>query len=368
MNEQILRKLWVIKFCLKVVYPKYNYYTFLVFLAIKYRIQYQKRNLNLKNMDIFEVKTIPLNTAKLLVKDILEENFPVFVNKCIIISKEQFIQLASENLFYIDNGVLWLVLKLPSQEKLKHKERSSSNNETRFNFHFMTSELHKKLWNDTTTSQVNNLRVVPVVGSKCVSQNVAFTNESEYHNIISCFGLNMAKDITVSFHPMPNLDSSPKIAALAEASLVVNEYDLENDFIKEVLNNHFNTPKLMTINDIFSIELTPEITAKYHYKYLDLVGSAGRLYFKCKKLSSDVNDINDSTRDNTVPAFFIIKGVTQLTLGESIHNLKPKDEYFKIHQNPNLQMLHLCPAGLQHKFNQMQEAIQPFLTGEMSNV
>ncbi|CAB3249279.1 unnamed protein product [Arctia plantaginis] len=311
---------------------------------------------------------IPVNIAKLLVEDILEENFPVFINKCIIISKEQFIQLASENLFYIDDGVLWLVLKLTSEEKRKHRERSSSNNATKYNFHFMTSELHKKLWNSTTKSQIDNIRIVPVVGSKCVSQNVAFTNESEYHNIISCFGLNMVKDITVSFHPMPNLDSSPKIAALAEVSLIVNEYDLENDFIKEVLNNHFDTPKLMSVNDIFSIDLTPEITAKYHYKYLDLVGSAERLYFKCKTLSNDVNDINNSTRDSAVTAFFIIKGVTQLTLGESIHSLKPKDEYFKLQQNESFQILHLCPAGLKQKFNQMQETIQPFLSGEMNEL
>ncbi|XP_075982685.1 peroxisomal biogenesis factor 6 [Anticarsia gemmatalis] len=367
MNEQILRKLWVIKFVIKVVYPKYNYYTFLVFLAIRYRIRYQKRNLNRPDMDTFEVKTIPLNIAKVLAKERLEENFPVLITKCIIISKEQFIQLASENLFYIDNGVLWLALKLSAEEKRKHNEKST-NKETKFNLHFMTSELHKKLWKDKIKDDIENIRIVPVIGSKHVPENLALTNEIEYFNISSCFGLNNSTNISVTCHPLPNLDSSPKIAAVAEVSVIVNDYDLANDFVKEVLNNHFETPKLMSINDIFSIELSPETTAKYHYKYLDLVESTGRLYFKCRKLSSDANNVSNESKDNIVPAYFIIKGVTQLTLGENIHNIKPKDEYFKLKPKKGFHTMHLCPTGLKHKFDQIQETIQPFLTGEMKEL
>lgn len=367
MNEQISRKLWVIKFCLKVVYPKYNYYCFLVYLAIKYRIWSQKRNSNRKNMDTFEVKTFPLHIVKLLTKERLEDNLPVLLNKCLIISKEQFIQLGSENLFYLDNGVLWVALKLTPDERRKHQDKNNSNKEIKFNLSFMTSELHKKLWTDTAKSNVDNIRIVPIFGSKHVTENIAFTNENEFYNITSCFGLNICKDISVTFHPIPSLDSSPKIAGIAEVSLIVNEYDLANDFIKEVLSNYFETPKLVSTNDIFSIDLTPDMTAKYHYKYLDLVQSTGRLYFKCKKLSSDGAHINEC-KDTLVQAFFIIKGVTQLTLGENIHSLKPKDEFFKPQQSKSFNMLHLCPKGLKHKFDQMQETIQPFLSGEMSKV
>lgn len=366
MNEKYHQKLWVIKFCLKIVYPKYNYYTFLVFLAIKYRILCQKRKATLSDMDTFEIKTIPLNIAKLLLKERLEDNFPVLVNKCVILGKEQYIQLASENLFYVDNGVVWLAIKLSTEERRKHKQKHLNTKENKFNLHYMTSELHKKLWTDKAKDDIDNIRIVPVVGSKHVSENIAFTNENEFFNIVSCFGLNTNNDVTITFHPMPNLDSSPKIAAVAEVSVIVNDYDLANDFVKEVLNNHFETPKVVSINDVFSVELTPEMTAKYHYKYLDLVESTGQLYFKCRKLSSDVNSTNESN-DSIVPAYFIVKGVTQLTLGENLHSLKPKDEYFKL-EHRRFSMLHLCPTGLKHKFNQMQETIQPFLTGEMSKV
>lgn len=320
-------------------------------------------------MDSFEVKTIPLHIVKSLLKERLEDNMPVLMNKCIIISKEQFIQLGSENLFYLDNGVLWVALKLTPEERRKHQEKKNSNKEIQFNLHFMTSELHKKLWTDTAYSGVDNIRIVPIVGSKYVSENIAFTNENEFYNITSCFGINICKDISVTFHPVPSFDSSPKIAAAAEVSLIVNDYDLANDFIKEVLNNHFETPKLVSTNDIFSIDLTPDMTAKYHFKYLDLVQSTGRLYFKCKKLFSDVAEINNEAKEKVVHTFFIIKGVTQLTLGENVHSLKPKDEFFKPQLNKSLNnILYLCPTGLKHKFNQLQETMLPFLTGEMSKV
>ncbi|CAH0594308.1 unnamed protein product [Chrysodeixis includens] len=367
MNDQISRKLWVIKFCLKVVYPKYNYYYFLVYLAIRYRIWNQKRNPSRENMDAFEIKTIPPYIVKTILKERLEENLPILLNKCLIISKEQFIQLGSENLFYLDNGVLWVALKLTASERRKLKA-INDNKEIKYNLHFMTSELHKKLWTDSANSSIDNIRIVPIVGSKHVSENVAFTNEIEYFNINSCFGFNVAKDISITFHPMPCLDSAPKIAAVAEVSLIVNDYDLANDFIKEVLSNHFEVPKLVSTNDIISIDLTPDMTAKYHYKYLDLVNSTGRLYFKCKKLRSDANVTND-TKNKVVQAFFIVKGVTQLTLGENIHSMKPKDEYFKPPLNKNSNIItHLCPTGFKEKFNQIQETIYPFLTGELDDL
>ncbi|XP_026745379.1 peroxisome assembly factor 2-like [Trichoplusia ni] len=368
MNEQTSRKLWVIKFCLKVVYPKYNYYYFLVYLAIRFRIWNQKRNPNREDMDAFEIKTLPPHILKTFLKERLEDNLPVLINKCIVISKEQFIQLGSENLFYLDNGVLWVGLKLTASERRKYKANVNENKEIKFNLHFMTSELHKKLWTGSAKSDIDNLRIVPIVGSKHVSENVAFTNEIEFFNINSCFGLNVAKDISVTFHPVPCLDSAPKIAAVAEVSLIVNDYDLANDFIKEVLSNHFEVPKLVSTNDIICIDLTPDMTAKYHYKYLDLVNSTGRLYFKCKKLSSDAEVTNES-KDKVVHAFFIVKGVTQLTLGENIHSLKPKDEYFKppLYKNSNV-ISQLCPTGLKEKFNQIQETIYPFLTGELDDL
>ncbi|XP_022817859.1 peroxisome assembly factor 2 [Spodoptera litura] len=369
MNEQISRKLWVLKFCLKVVYPKYNCYYFLVFLSIKYRIWCQRRSSNRQNMDVFEVKPIPLHIIKSLIKERLEENLQVLLNKCIVISKEQFIQLGSENLFYLDNGVLWVALKLTPDEKRKHKEKQSDNKAIQLSLHFMTSEIHKKLWTDAAQNSVDNVRIVPIVGSKHITENIAFTNENELYNITSCFGINMCKDISVTFHPLPNLDSSPKIAAAAEVSLIVNDYDLANDFIKEVLSNYFETPKLVSTNDIFSIELTPDMTAKYHYKYLDLVQSTGKLYFKCKKLCSDLSNTSNEYKDKIVQAYFIVKGVTQLTLGENVHSLKPKDEYFKPQQDKNQKnILHLCPTGLRQKFEQMQETIHPFLSGEMNDL
>lgn len=368
MNEYILRKLWVIKFCLKVVYPKYNYYTFLVFLAIRYRIWYQRRLTNSLDMDTYKLRPIPFHLIKLIAKEKLDENFNVLVNKCLIISKEQFIQLASENLFYIDNGVLWLALKITAEEKKRHRENTSNKDVNKFNLHFMTSELHKKLWRDDAINSIDNIRIVPIIGTNNVSENIAFTNENELFNITSCFGLNFRKDLSVSFHPIPNLDNSPKIAATAEVSLIVNDYDLANDFIKELLSNHFETPKLVSVNDIFSIDLIPEITAKYHYKYLDLVESTKKIYFKCTKVFSDVNIVDKKSKDNVVSAFYIIKGVTQLTLGENVHSIKPKDEYFQLTQDNNFRIVSLCPSGLKHKFDQIQETIQPFLTGEMNEL
>ncbi|KAL0819562.1 hypothetical protein ABMA28_007655 [Loxostege sticticalis] len=369
MNDQTSFKLWVIKFCLKLIYPKFNYQTFLIFLAIKYRINYHRKIILKKDMNGFAVKTIPTNVLRFLVQDYLDDNLPVLLHKCIVISREEFIQLSSENLFYIDNGVLWLALKLTAETKKKYEGKNSksrTDNIFKHNLNFMTSEIHKKLWSEKPSNTLENIKIVPVVGSKLVGDNVAFTTENEHYSLVSSFGLNNYDDIKASFHPVPSLECAPKIAATAEVSLVVNDYDLSNDFIKEVLSNYFELPKLVSVGDVFSIDLTPNTTTKYHFKYLDLVENAGKLYFKCKKLDSanDGNEKNGLT-DNMIKPYFIVKGVTQLSLGENVHTLKPKDEFFKLDKPSQLS---LCPSGLRDKFDQMQETIEPFITGELNEL
>lgn len=371
MNDQILFKLWVLKFCLKVIYPKYNFYTFVIFLAIKYRIG-RRKLLSYGAMDKFTMKTAPAHIIRQIAQEHLDDNLPVLLHKCIIISREQYIQLSAENLFYIDNGVIWLAMKLTPEIKKEYKNRkkiSQENSFLKYNLGFMTSEIHKKLWNNDSSNNLDNLRIVPVIGSKLAQDSVALTNENEFYSIMSSFGLSHCEHITVSFHPVPSIEKSPKIAAIAEVSLIVNDYDLSNDFVKEVLSNYFETPKLLNVNDVFSIDLTPNVTVKYHYKYLDLVESAEKIYFKCHKVTSDI-DLKDGKENSEkiIQPFFIVKGVTQLTLGENIHTLKPKDEYFKPQELDRKSMcyLQLCPTGLKEKFDQIQETITPFLTGEIS--
>lgn len=374
MNKDISIKLWVVKFCIKVAYPKYNHYTFLVFLAIKFKIWWMKTQSGTKSMDKFQLKTVPSYLAKLLVKNEVEDNLPVVVDKCIIIAKEQYIQLCSENLFYRDNGVLWLTMKLSPEYKRKHKDRQNisqkQTNLLKYNLNFVTSEIHKRLWADGGGgNSLENIRIVPVVGSKSVIENIGFTTENELHNISSSFNLD-TENIEVTFHPLPSIEYSPKLAAVAEVSLIVNEHDISNEFTKEVLSNHFEVPKLLSVNDVFSIDLTQEITGKYHYKHLDLVQTAEKLYFKCNKLVTDAEAVEnkDQKKDNIVRAYFIVKGVTQLSLGENIHMLKPKDEYFKSQEaeNKTYNLLQSCPTGLKQKFDQIQETINPFLTGDIS--
>lgn len=373
MNDQILSKLWVLKFCLKVIYPKFNFYTFVIFLAIKYRT-YRNNSLSYRAMNKFIVKTAPSHVIRQIVQEHLDDNLPVLLHKCIIISREQYIQLCAENLFYLDNGVLWLAMKLTPEIKKKCKklkEIPKQNSVLKYNLGLMTTEIHKKLWNNDSSNNLDNVRIVPVVGSKLAEDDIALTMEDDFYNIMSSYGLNNCQDITVSFHPVPTIEKSPKIAATAEVSLIVNEYDLSNDFVKEVLNNYFETPKLVNVNDVFSIDLTPKVTAKYHYKYLDLVESAGKLYFKCTKMTNDVNSIiANENNEKIVQPFFIVKCVTQLTLGENIHILKPKDEYFKPQDfdKKSMCLCQLCPTGLKEKFDQIQETISPFLTGEISKM
>ncbi|KAJ0173570.1 hypothetical protein K1T71_010719 [Dendrolimus kikuchii] len=371
MDKQILFKLWVIKFCLKVVYPKFNCYCFLVFIAIKYRLWHLK-SISRKGMCTYKLKTIPCCLANYLVKNHIENKSQVLLNKCIIISKEQYIQLGSENLFYLENGVLWLVLKLSKECKKKFKDKvKKDNGELKYNFHFMTSELHKKLWPNEGINDIDSIRIVPVIGSKLVNDDTAYVTENEIYNIASSFGIEGCRNIEITFHSIPSFEYSAKIAAIAEVSLILNDYDLSNDFVKDLLNNYFDLPKLISINDVFTINLTPEMTRKYHYKYLDLVESTGKLYFKCIKLSSDTgNESNISTQcDNIIQSYFIVKGVTQLTLGENVHSLKPRDEYYKFQGSEDpLKLNKLCPTGLRQKFEQIQETISPFLNGDINDL
>lgn len=378
MDDNLIFKLWVIKFCLKIIYPKYNFFVFLVYLAIKYRIIIERGYQKNKIMDFLKIQTISNNVQKFLLMDPIGDNLYVYLNKCLIISKNKYIELAVENFFYLDNGMLWVAVKLRPEvkEKCKKVDSSRDNDKFKYSFNFVTSEIHKKLWSDNNMNCLDKVRIVPVVGSKLVHDDTAFTSENEYFNIISMFGLNMnEKNLEISFHPVPTVECAPSIAAFAEVNLLVNDFDLPNDFIKEVLRNYFELPKLMSANDCFSVELTPEVTEKYYYKYLDLVQTVGTLYFKCKRLgsdmpseSSDIKDNNTKCDYNIVKPYFIIKNVTQLTLGENIHSLKPKDMYFKYDKSlkSNNTMVQSCPYGLRKIFNQMQETLSPFLQGSLS--
>ncbi|XP_023934717.1 peroxisome assembly factor 2 [Bicyclus anynana] len=366
-EENYSLQLWVLKLCLKIVYPKFNIHTFLVFLAIKYRYYYHKGLLSHKEMNIYKIKCLPKNVTKSLVKKhVEEENLYVLSHKCIIIPTDQFIQLSVENFFYKDNGVLWVIMKLAPDMKKRLKDKNYSKKDNlKYNLDFITSEIHKKLWTCSNPEAIESERIVPLIGSNYV--HTAYTNEDEFLSIASSFGLGEQNDIEVSFHPIPSVEYSPKIAATAEVSLIVNEYDLENDFLKEVLSNHFEIPKVVSLNDVIGIELTPCIISKYSYKYLDMIESIKKLYFICRKLQGD--ETEPKVKSKVIKAYYIVKGVTQLTLGENTHTMKPKNEYFEIENSVgNLFKLHSCPDGLRHIFNQIQEAINPFLTGEIDEL
>ncbi|XP_047537016.1 peroxisome assembly factor 2 [Vanessa atalanta] len=364
-KDSIDSKIWLIKFCIKLLYPKLNVHIFLIYLAIKYRYYYNKGYLIAKNMNKYAIKTIPKNVILFLLKDhIKEENLSILLHKCIIIPYEQFIQLSVENFFYNDNGVLWITMKATPQQKRKQTDKKDKTS-SKYNLNFFTSEIHKKLWSEC---KIESERIVPIIGSNLVKKNVAYTNEDEYLNIISSFGLDNSSDIEVSLHPLSSFDYSPKIAASAEVNLIVNEYDIENDFLKEVLSNHFEIPKIASENDIISIDLTPQIISKYNYKYLDLIESTRKLYFKCKKLLGDKVNGECQTNNNIVPSYYIVKGVTQLTLGENIHALKTKNKFYEVDPAINTLSLPLCPAGLKDRFYQLQEAIEPFLTGDIEEL
>lgn len=370
MKHDMYFKLWVVKFCLKLTYPKFNSLSFLVFLAVKYRKHYKKKMSGGSSIDTFKVKTIPAHVQGYCANEYLEDNIAVVLHKCLIISRGQFMELASENLFYLDNGLLWMALGLSSRNIKEIKAKKNKENKDKFlkyNLNFVTSEVHKKLW-ESSSPYPEKYRIVPIIGSKHVPENVVYTTESELHNIVSPFALKDLDHVEICFHPVPKLEHAPNIAAEAEVSLIVNDYDLSNDFVKEVLSNYFELPKLIHINDIFYIVLTPEITAKYHYKYADLVQTADKLYFKCLKLNSKTKQGQTEelkSGENIDQPYFIVKGVTHLTLGESLHKLKPKDEYFNLQETQTEQVLLLasCPKGLKKKFDQIQETIAPFLSG-----
>lgn len=359
MKEEIKLKIWVIKFCIKVIFPKLNPYTFLVYLAIKANYYLYQCIKNKENMNSFSLKPIPSYILPLLAKEHLKDsNLPLCLHKCIFISQANFIQLSVENIFYRDNGLLWVALKLTPEERKKYKDRkargSSENAVLKYNFNMRTSEIHKRLWSDSATFNYHSTRIVPVISSPYIHNNVTLVNENEFCNILSSFDINNRDDIKVSFHSIPSLECSPKIAAIAEVSLIVNDFDLSNDFIKEILSNHFVEPRLVSENDVITIDLNPLIMAKYQYKYLDLVESMGMLSFKCTNITSDI-DINVSsnqrskTVDNIKKAFYVVKGVTQLTLGENIHSMKPNQKFLR----PRIQgaqyshVVHACPTGLQ---------------------
>ncbi|CAF4868376.1 unnamed protein product [Pieris macdunnoughi] len=359
MEKKQASMLRVLKFSIKILYPKFNFYIFLVFLAIKFR--YLQQKLSKSNViNMFSLNTLPEKVIKNILKEhITEDYLEILGHKCIIIPKDSFIDLCVENFFYVDNGVLWTTLSLANEFKKQHEEENQFKKQSsfpRFNFN-LPADLHKKLYS-TSAVALDNLRIVPLVGSKLVKD--AYTSESEQHNILNSFGLNKNDNISVSFHPINSFENNPQIAATAEVCLILSDYDLSNDFLKEVLSNYFEKPKLISEMDVICIELTKEITTKYHYNHLDLVESSGRVSFKCTKLTNNSHKVQ-----NVITSLFVVKGVTQLTLGENMHSVRPKNEFCML---PAANVIHSCPLGLKEKFEEIQESIQPFLNGDINTL
>lgn len=370
MDSQNTIQLCMLKFCLKLVYPNINATIFLVYLAIKYRYFYRTKAITGETIDIYKLKRCPKSTVQKLIRQCVTSDMSkVLGEKCVIISQMHFVLLSAVNFFYRDGGVLWITMKLPSEMRKIIKDQADQKDKYfKSNLDKLTSEIHKRLWPECNEDSLRKLRIVPVIGCKLVPDNIAYTTEEEFANISSSFGLPVLEEIDITFGPLPSYEFGPKIATHSRVNIIENEYPLKRDVLKVVISNYFEVPKLVSVNDVINIDLTPTVLGNQINRTINATKKVLKLFIVCKNLSVDSKKCK--RKNDIIHALYIVKGVTEMTLGDNVNVVKPKKTYCRTENIKQLTFCgaHVCPDGLREKFDRIQESIAPFLTGAIGKL
>lgn len=219
----------------------------------------------------------------------------------------------------------------------------------------VSKELRKNklnLANINTKLNESDLRVIQTLIAPNVEENDLLMSENLYHNINKARNINKMRLSNVNLRHI-------KIAKEVEIALINTQYELSNDILDILLENYFQSPRLLYKHDVFSINLqeyAPEIMCTNF-----TISNLNNVFFKCKKLCSE--QVSDS-----MSGLFCVNGESTLIQSANVRCYFPlsifklcDSESFKSDIKYEDCLISKCPYGLEKCFKEIEKAVLPFI-------
>ncbi|CAG9763427.1 unnamed protein product [Ceutorhynchus assimilis] len=193
---------------------------------------------------------------------------------------------------------------------------------------------------DSGTSR--KLQVIPE--TNCNKNTLYVSNTYFYNDFIMKidFDLKLSKQGT-----------KVEFAQEIELSLVSIPCDISNAIIDKIIENYFKLPKLICHKDIVSVNLKYFCQELFYGEpKLNLIEN---VYFKCNKLIYNNKEVDNE--------YLCLVGETSIRLGPNVQSFVPKVILMPTEMG-SFSEVTVIPSGLEQEFEQLENAIYPFLSNK----
>ncbi|XP_036334237.1 peroxisome assembly factor 2 [Rhagoletis pomonella] len=311
----------------QILYPKFPWYVFpgnLIYEVYKRYIKYYKGK--------YRLVPIPNTLYELLIaNELIKSEHIVFSTKDIYDEYTESADVNFVNLVITTEGAL-------------HRSSTAANTKT---LNSAPDNVIKQM-----LSCAPHTIVAQLLPSTSSQSNCIFVQENFYANLMDRFRItNDCSRRTRFWAHLEHLSDDqtiPSIATKAHIYILNNPYDLPADVSELILNNYFNTPRLLHRGHTYRIEVNAQLvgTAAYAHYYL-IFAYLKHVYFRCAHLELKGNDFEMQA--------IVAKNFTNLVQVPHTHHFLPRQLLDNIAITGNY------PTGLRRSYHLLRDSIDAFL-------
>uniref|UniRef100_A0A0A1WD77 Peroxisomal ATPase PEX6 n=2 Tax=Zeugodacus cucurbitae TaxID=28588 RepID=A0A0A1WD77_ZEUCU len=313
----------------QILYPKYPWYIFPGHLICAIYNRYMKFYKG-------KHRLVPLPNAL----------YELLIGKELI--KTEHIAFASQDLCneYVESTDVNFVNLIINAESALHSTSTKTNAKAK-SLNPASDDVIKKMLSSAPHTIV--AQILPTVNSQ---SNCIFVKENFYSNLMDRFRVtNDCSHRTRFWVHLEHLNEDqtiPSIASKAHIYLLNSPYDLPAEVSELILNNYFNTPRLLHRGHTYRIEVDAQLvgTAAYAHYYL-IFAYLKCVYFRCAHLEVKGNDFEMQA--------IVAKNFTNLVQVPHTHHFLPRQLL------DNIAITENYPTGLRRTYNLLRNSIDAFL-------
>lgn len=313
----------------QILYPQYPWYIFpghLIFAIYKRYMQFYKGK--------YRVVPIPNALYELLIgNELIKTEHIAFLPKDVY---DEYVESADVNFV---NLVINAESALHSTSNMTNRKATNVNP--------ASDDVIKQMLNSAPHTIV--AQILPTVN--CQS-NCVFVKENFYSNLMDRFRVtNDCSQRTRFWAHLDHLNDDqtiPSIASKAHIYLLNSPYDLPTEVSELVLNNYFNTPRLLHRGHTYRINVDAHLlgTATYAHYYL-IFAHLKSLYFRCAHMEVKGNDFEMQA--------IVAKNFSNLVQVPHTHHFIPRQLM------DNIAITQNYPAGMRRSYQLLRNSIDAFL-------
>ncbi|XP_018796520.1 PREDICTED: peroxisome assembly factor 2 isoform X1 [Bactrocera latifrons] len=324
---QVLELIEAYNVAVQILYPKYPWYIFpghLIFAIYKRYMKFYKGK--------FRMVPIPNSLYELLIaNELIKTEHIAFIPKDVY---DEYVESADAN----------FVNLIINAENALHSTSKITNTK---NVNHTSDDVIKQMLSSAPHTIV--AQILPTVN--CQS-NCIFVKENFYSNLMDRFRVtndcSQRTRFWVHLEHLNDEQTIPSIASKAHGYLLNSPYDLPAEVSELILNNYFNTPRLLHRGHTYRIEVDAHLvgTAAYAHYYL-IFAYLKSVYFRCAHLEVKGNDFEMQA--------IVAKNFTNLVQVPHTHHFIPRQLI------DNIAITHNYPTGLRRSYQLLRNSIDAFL-------